>query len=215
MNDEIQKKVIDFFSQFPSKKYPKGTIIINPEQNPLGAYYIKNGHVRQYSVSKEGVELTIHIFAPQSYFPMTWVISNIDNRYYYESTTDVECYIAPKNEVLDFLKNNPIIFFELTRRLLNGLDKLSGRIESLIYDQADKKLISTLLFLARHFSTQEKTYTKFTEKFTHKDIAAFAGISRETTSRAWERLEKKGLITYDKQIILIPDVSLLEKFLNE
>lgn len=215
MNNNVKGKINSFFSQFPAKAYTTGDLLLQPSENPIGCYYLKNGFIRQYSVSKEGVELTIHIFAPQSYFPMTWIISDIDNRYYYEAATDVEIHIIPKTKVLEFLKNNSEVFFELTSRLLIGLDKLSARIEGLIYDQADKKLISTLIFLAHHFGVHEEGAIKMTQKFTHKDIAAFAGISRETVSRAWEKLEKKALITYAKQIILIPDISRLEKALQE
>ena len=132
MQDRVNYKVNAFFSRFNLKSYKKGQIIIHPNKDPLGAYYLKSGYVKAYGISPQGIETTIHIFALNSYFPMMWVISDIPNRLHYEALTPVELYIIPKEKVLNFLQKNPDVLFDLTYRLLKGIDKLTLRIEDLL-----------------------------------------------------------------------------------
>jgi CRP/FNR family transcriptional regulator, cyclic AMP receptor protein len=208
---EIQKKVVSFFSQFQCKKYKKGEIILYPDTTVAGAYFIKKGHIREYGISLEGIEMTIHIFAPYSYFPMTWILSNIANRYYYEALSEVEIYCAPKEKVQAFLKQEPDVFLDLTSRLLVGLDKLTSRMEHLAFGKAYIRVISMLLFLVRHFGEMKNNEVILRSKFTHRDIGSLAGVSRETASREWERLEKKGLVGFRNQFIYIKNLDSLRK----
>lgn len=213
MNTSVPTKIGAFFSEFPHKSCKKGEIIVYPDEQPAGAFYIKQGYVREYSISVEGVEVTIHIFAPHTFFPMTWVIGDIKNRYYYEAFTDLEVYSASKEKVKEFLHQNPDVVYDLTTRLLHGLDRFTTRIEQLAHAKASIRMISTVLFLVRHFGKAEGSTVTLTEKFTHREIAAFAGVTRETASREWEQLKRDRLISQDNHHIIIPDLKKLqEKF---
>jgi CRP-like cAMP-binding protein len=44
---------------------------------------------------------------------------------------------------------------------------------------------------------------------THKEIAAWVGTARETTSIQMKLLEKKGLVTYNRRKIIINDLTSL------
>lgn len=207
---DTKVQVADFFSRFHKRIYKKGELILQPDENQ-GAFYITKGSVREYGISSQGVEISIHIFNPHAYFPMTWVIADVPNRYYYEALNDVHTFNAPKDEVLKFLQTNSAILFDLTKRLLIGVDKLTSRIEYLSYGKAYEKIVSIILYLARHFGEEKGTDICINQKFTHRDIGSLAGITRETTSREWEKLEKKGIITYKNQTIIIHDIERLKK----
>lgn len=212
MEDKIRQKIDTYFSQFQRHSYPKNEIIIYPDEQPASAFYIKSGYIREYNISIEGVEITIHLFAPYSFFPMTWVIGDIKNRYYYEALTNSEVYSIPKDSMKAFLKENPDVLYNLTQRLLQGLDKLTLRIEQLTYGKAHTRLVSTLFLLSRHFGKPVNNSVTITEKFTHREIAAFAGITRETASREWEKLHQKGILIYDSnQHIVIPNLTKLQE----
>ena len=212
MEKKIKNKVHAFFSNFELHKHKKGQAIIHPNQNPQGAYYIKNGYVKTYAISPQGVETTIHLFANNSYFPMMWIISDIPNRFHYEALTPIELYVAPKEKILNFLQKNPDVLFDLTHRLLNGLDKLTLRIEQLTTSKASARLASILIFLTKHFGEKKENKIIIQEMFTHKDIASLAGLSRETTSREWKKLVNKKLVSSKNRTIIINDI---EKLKNE
>ena len=215
MNDVIKRKINDFFSRFNKHYFKKGEILLHPDENPQGAIYLQSGHVREYSMSPEGVEITLHVFAPNSFFPMTWVLSDIPNRYYYEALSDVDVYFAPKTAVTDFLKSEPDVLLDLTSRLLMGVDKLLTRIESLTAAKASERLISALIFLARHFGKEYGNEIRIEKKFTQREIGTLAGITRETTSREWDKLEKQQLIAFSNNEIVIKDLTYLQEQLTK
>lgn len=211
MDSTIQKHTEEFFSGFERKLFRKGDIIIRPEETSQKAYYLRSGYVRTYCLSPEGIELTLHIFTPHAYFPMLSVISDVQNRHFYEAFVDTEVYIAPKAAVVEYLQTHSDALYDLTSRLLRGIDKLTMRIEHLAMETANKRIVSSLLFLARHFGEQDGNKVRLKYTFTHKDLASFAGMSRETASREWEKLSKSGLVTIEKQHITILDKKTLSE----
>lgn len=211
MNHKLKKKIESFFSDFPLGFRKKGEMLIGIDDEPDSVFYLSKGYVREYAFSDQGVELTLHIFVPGSFFPMTLVLTNIKNRYYYEALTPIEVYAVPKDAMLKFLKKEPAVVLDLTRRVFLGMDKLLMRIEYLILGSAKKRVISTLLFLARHFGVGKNKDIRLRYLFTHRDIASFAGISRETASRELKKLLKKNLIAYEKRLITIKNADLLKK----
>lgn len=214
MDPKLEGKIHAFFSKYIRKEYGEGEIVLHPDEDPNGAYYIHKGFVKEYGISLQGVEITFHIFVPGSFFPMMSVISNIKNRYYYEAISKTVVYVAPRDRLLEFLLENPDALLSLTDRLLKGLDKLTLRIEGFALATAYQKVISILLFLARHFGERKDKKVNFHHKFTHREIGALAGITRETTSREWEKLEKKGIINYRRDLIFIKDIDQLNKELT-
>lgn len=185
-----------------------------PKERISTIFFLKSGKVRQYAVSTEGVELTIHLFSPFAFFPMIGAFGDMQNRYFYQAQTPCVLYAAPPSKVLAFLKENPDIHLDLTKRILHGIDKLSLRLERQTLMSARGKILSILLFLHRHFGSDAKESSIISEKITHEEIAAFAGLSRETVSRELEKLTQEGYITYRKRHIVIPSVKRLTALLK-
>lgn len=202
--DNISEKLDNFFGQFKQVRYKKKDTIIYAEDDPAGIFYVTKGFVRFYSITEEGKELTLNIFKSGSYFPAMWLISNIDNIYFYEAMTSVEVRRAPKDKVLKFLQENNDIMLELTKRILSGMNGLLIRIQYLLLADARQKVISVLTMLAARFGTNYENGDVFVElPVTHQDIANLAGLTRETTSLEMEKLKDEDLISYNKRSLVI------------
>ena len=214
MDSKLMKKSEQFFSKFPELRLKKGELILEPERDIKNTFYLKKGYVRTFVISNQGTELTMHIFVPGSCFPMTDTLAGIKNQFFFETLTPVELNTIPKTKVVNFVQKEHDVLLDLTKRLLLGLDKLLIRIERLVFAKAEERVVSTLLFLARHFGEIDKSAVKLKYLFTHKDIAAFAGISRETASREMESLVKRGLISYQKHLIKLKDRESLKNLAN-
>jgi CRP-like cAMP-binding protein len=98
----LQQKVEEFLARFEYKKYKKGDTVMHPDETNAKAYYIKSGYVRNYNLTDEGIEFTLHIYAPRSYFPMASVISDVENRYYYEVCFGI-CLVRVHNSIALFI----------------------------------------------------------------------------------------------------------------
>ncbi len=210
MKGRNNNKTKSFFSTYNFKSYNKGEVIVKAEDKIDNAFYLQKGFVREYTNSNDGGELTLHIFVPGSFFPMTSVISGIANRYYYEALTNVKAYPVPKAKVFDFLKKEPAVLLDLTDRLLQGIDRLLTRIEYLTFAKADTRVVSSLLFLASHFARKSGKKIEIKYRFTHKDIASIAGVTRETASRTLEDLKRSKVIEFKHSKIIINNLKALQ-----
>lgn len=206
----LQTAVDSFFSQHTKLQYKKGEVILRAGDPPPGVLYLKRGFVRMSLVGKSGDTLVLHVFKSGSHFPMTWTINNTPNRYYFEALTAVEIWRAPKDDVLKFLQSHPEVSKHFLSRILRGVSGLMERMEYLVLEPAYEKTVLLLLYYAKNFS-DEDTKGKLSIPLTHREIAAWIGTTRETASLQIETLKRKKLISYNRRLITITDVSLLSK----
>ena len=203
------KEFEDFYKQFTKRSYKKGEILIRADDDPQGIFCLTQGYVRQYSISKTGFEFTLNILKPISYFPMVWAVNGTPNVYYFEALTSVEVGRAPREQVVNFIKDKPTVIFELMSELLEDYAETLTRIEHLVFSDAYRRVISVLIYIAKHFGEVNKNRIIVNHRFTQQDIATLVGVTRETASSEMVKLEKKGLIKYIDHSILFEDITKL------
>lgn len=210
MNIDKTKAFEIFYKQFSIRNYKKGEMLIRADDDPQGIFCLTKGYVRQYSISKTGFELTLHILKPISYFPMVWAINGTPNVYYFEALTPVEVGRAPRDQVVNFIKDKPTIIFELMSELLEDYAESLTRVEHLVFSDAYRRVISVLLYIAKHFGEKSDNGIIIGHYFTQQDIATLVGVARETASIEMIKLEKKGLVKHVGHSILIESMKKLE-----
>lgn len=212
---DITQKLDTFFSQYPEKSYKKGVILVQPGSEPAGIFYIEDGIVRSYSISEEGTEITLNVFKSHAFIPMSWAIADIPNKRFFEAMTAVKVRIAPKQKVLDFIRNEPDIIYDLLKRIYIGMEGLWMHVESLTAGSSYRKIASSLVILARRFGNQEKGEYVISLKMNENEIANYAGVSRETASRELQKLKKSNLVDFKSGTITIHDMKQLQGILQE
>jgi CRP/FNR family transcriptional regulator, cyclic AMP receptor protein len=208
------KKFEAFYTQFKPRTYKKGEMLIRSDDNPQGIFCLTKGYVRQYTISKAGIELTLHILKPISYFTMVWAINGTPNVYNFEALTDIEVGRAPRDEVVDFIKDKPKIIFELMSELLEDYAETLTRVEHLVFSDAYRRVISVLLYIAKHFGEIDGENVTIDHRFTHQDIATLVGVARETASSEMSKLEKSGLVEYSHHLMIFKSIRNLESELT-
>jgi len=164
--------------------------------------------VRCFALSPEGTELTINIFKPVSFFPVGWALNNRADNYTYQAVTDLEVYIAPKEEFEKFLQHNPDVVYDLLKRIYRGLDGYFLRMESLLSGTPSFKTAVQLVIHTKRFGIKEAE--KYKVNLTHTQLASLAGLTRETVTREIKKLEDKKLVTYEGKQLIILDIAKLE-----
>lgn len=213
MDTALIQKLDCFFTEFNTKRlYKKKEIIVRADDNPPGVFYLKEGYARLYTISPAGQELTLNILKPGCYFSMMWAIGETQNTYYFEALTNIELWRAPKEGLIEFVRKEPEVLFELTRRILIGLDGLLGVMESLLFGNAYNKVATVLIVAAKRFGKQKESREIIIElPLTHQTIASLAGITRETASLIMKQFEKEKLISSKHSILTIYNMEKLEK----
>lgn len=214
MTDTVKRKVIDFFTSYPLLIYKKGEMILRADDNPHGVSYIEKGIVRQYSINGAGEALMLQFYRPGAFFPMTWVVNDTPNHYFFEAATAVSIRRAPQGEMKKFLEANPGVLKDFMARLLLGITGLWLRIEHLVLESAYAKTILLMLYYAEKFGIKDAKGVALEVSPTHKEISAWIGTTRETASLQVEALKKKKLLVSRGRQLIIPSLSALEKELS-
>lgn len=215
MNDPVLKKLTDFFSKYPAVEYKKGQKIIRAYDQITSIYFLEKGFVRQFVTTKDGEDITLHVFRNFSYFPIMLVLGKSPNKYIFESVMNAVTRKAPAQDVVAFLKKDQDVLFDLTSRFAEGLIGLLLKIESELYKDALEKVTAVLVYLSDTFAEQKNGHATIGLPFTHTDIASWVGIQRETVSRQMEKLEKQGFIKHEKNFITILKGDQLKKLIAE
>lgn len=141
---------------------------------------------------------------------MVWAINGTPNIYFFEVLTPVEVGRAPRDEVVNFIKDKPTIIFELLSDLIERYAETLVRMEHLVFSDAYRRVISVLLYIAKHFGEERGAGVIVRHRFTQQDIATLVGVARETASNEMAALEKKGLVKYIDHEMLFESIKKLE-----
>ncbi len=209
---EVNAKVAAFFSQKPVHSCKKGDMILAPGDPISDVYYVQAGLVRLYCLLGDGKELTLNIFKPGSYFPMFLILNNTANLNYFQAMTAAKLSKTSKEDVVRFIKNEPDVLLDFTKRLSVGLNGLITTIQYSLFGSVHTRIISALLLLAKRFGQPlPDGSVMIAIHLTHQDIANIVGVARETVSIEMERLEQKKLVADNRRKITIRNVPHLER----
>lgn len=200
----------NLFAQSSSISYRKKEIILQEGDHPTHIFYIKSGFVRAYRISEQGEELTIAILKPHDLFPIAWGDSGSLFECFLEAITPVSLWRVSRDQFMEFLGANPEVYNKLVSSMSRRLGGLLTRIEYLATGHANTKVAAAVLACARRFGSERGDRIIIDLPLTHKDIATLVGITRETACLEMKKLERKGLITHEKRVLVVRDIEGLE-----
>lgn len=210
MDAKIIEKLERFYNKYPRKTFSKGEYLIKAGKEPTGIFYLRSGNVRQFALNKNGDEITLNIYKPHTFFPMSYAVDAYKNNHYFMAMDECETSIAPKKDSLVFIKKESDVMFNLLKRLYIGMEGVLSRLEFLMSGNARQKLITVLLISANRFGATERGNMSLNIKFTHQDLAYLSGLSRETVSREMMNLKQQKLINYSGSKFTFFDIKNLE-----
>lgn len=212
----LQQNALDkldvFFNQYRPLVYKQRSVISYGVDAESTVFYIRKGFLRVFRISEQGEELTLTILKPKDFFPLTYGMTNATSgqSYYLEAITPLEIWKIHSQQFLDFIKSEPDIYFELTRRAMVRFDSVLTKMEYLIFSNAYTKIAATLISCAKKFGEVYGNAICISVPLTHKDIATLVGITRETTSLEMKKLEKQGYISKNGRLLVLNNMHKLE-----
>lgn len=209
--DDLVRRLVDFFNQYNPHSFKRKEIVLHAEDTSSYTFFLKSGFIRVYRLTEQGEELTLTILKPFDFFPFNCGTISSGGNFYLEALTQAEVWKIPQDQFLQFLKDNPEIYYKLTNTIFTRFEGLLIRMEDLVTKRAYNKVASTLLACAQKFGETKNGRVVVDLPLTHKDIAALVGITRETTCLEMKKLEKIGVISYSGRKLVIEDIKKLEE----
>lgn len=208
-------KLVDLFRVSGLKQtFKKGDYIIRPGDVPSGVYFIEQGLVKAYDITKYKEENLLIIRRENEIFPLIWAITGQERHVVYQSLAPTTTWRINRSLLLDYISKEPEIMAPLLDMTIEMYRLHSERILNLEYRTVRERVISFLLTMSQRFEVkQTKDGLMITVPLRHQDIASSVNASRETTSRELSALDRKGLITSQQSYIILKDVEALRRHL--
>ena len=203
----------DFFDTNGSTlHYKKNEFIIRPGEVPSGVFFIQDGLVKAYDITKYGEENLLIVRRPAEIFPLIWGIAGQDRHIIYQAMSQTTLLQIPRQKFLEYIQTNQDALPPLLDITLEMYRIHSERILNLEYRSVRERLISFLLTMSKRFGTPAPNGngTLIQVPLRHQDIASSINATRETTSRELSGLEKKGLLFSEQSYITLCDMTALQ-----
>lgn len=197
--------------------FAKGEIILRAGDEPQGVYLIEKGLVKIYALSNNGEE-RIHLFyAEHDVFPLMWAFKHAVRNVYYEALEPTTLWIMPLDTFRGYISQNPEAANHLLEQTVGLFRLYASRIDNLLRSNSNDRVAQVLISLTSRFGvkTGPGEYT-IDAVLTHSDIGSSINLTRETSSRAIERLKRNGVIAYDdERRIVVKNMEKLIKIVGE
>jgi CRP-like cAMP-binding protein len=207
-------QLVEFFRLHGVKQtFRKNDFIIRPGDPPHGVFYIYEGLVKAYDITKYDEENLLIIRKQDEIFPLIWALTGKEHHIIYQALAETTTYRLSRQVFLEFIQSSvdsltPLLDMTLEMYRLHG-----ERILNLEYRTVRERIISFLLIMSQRFGKETEEGVLIEVPLRHQDIASSVNATRETTSREISALERKGLIENKQSFTLLKDVDALQKHL--
>ena len=206
--------LVDLFHKGTRLTYKKGEFIIRPGETPPGIFYINEGLVKAFDITKYGEENLLIIRKSHEVFPLIWAITGQERHVIYQALAPTEVCRIDRKQYLDYIEKNNEVLGPLLDMTVEMYRIHSERIINLEYRTVRERLISFLLTMSTRFGRKTSQGIVIDVPLKQQDIASSINASRETTSRELTGLERKGLIVSAGQpLITLKDIKKLRAHL--
>jgi CRP/FNR family transcriptional regulator len=192
-----QDHIKELFGSGRKFGYKKGEIIQRANETPRGVYFLSEGYIKEYTISKDGTEHFHVLYGPGELFSVIWAFLNIKQNVYREAFTDVVVMHLEADDVKKAMEKDHELMHEINNVMMRQIFSLKARVENLAFNNAYDKVAYRLLYLTGRLGVRHDEGWYIPLAFRHQQIADAVSVTRETASRMIERMERQGLIKQD------------------
>jgi len=208
-------ELVEIFRQEGHKlTYRKGEFIIRPGEAPSGVFYIYQGLVKAYDITKYGEENLLIIRKEHELFPLIWAITGQERHVIYQALAPTTVWQISRERFTKYMQSHPQALAPLLDMTIEMYRLHSERILNLEYRTVRERVISFLLTMSQRFGRPDNSGVHINVPLRHQDIASSINASRETATRELVALERKGLISSKQSYITLLDPKALKSHLK-
>jgi CRP/FNR family cyclic AMP-dependent transcriptional regulator len=210
VDDENLLKIANITSE---KTYSKKNIVFHEGDYGDALYVIKQGRIKIAKVAIDGREKTLTILKSGDFFGEMAIFDDMPRSATAESMdNDVRLLSINKTDFERLIIENPSIAIRIMKDLTRRIRQVNEQVQDLAFKDVHGRVASTLFNLLKTEKDTSKDPNREmlnSLKMTHQDLANMVGSSRETVTRALNRLQDEGIISISHQQISILDTEKL------
>ncbi|BAZ83171.1 MAG: Crp/Fnr family transcriptional regulator [Sphaerospermopsis kisseleviana] len=194
-----------------TRTHPANQVILLENDWGGSVYFILEGWVKIRTYNLEGKEVTLNIIGHGELFGEMAALDEVPRSTDVITLTPTMIGSMPAQDFVKLLQTEPLAGMRLSQLMARRLRQVNRRLR-LRESDSQSRVADTLLFLAEGQGKIGETGTEI-PNLPHRELSSLSGLARETVTRVLTRLEKKGLIIREQDVMCIPDVVALEKMI--
>lgn len=198
-------------SHVVTRNHPANQVILLENDWGNSVYFIMEGWVKIRTYNVDGKEVTLNILGQGELFGEMAPLDEVPR------STDVITLVPttisnlPSQDFVKLIHAEPLAGIRLAQLMARRLRQVNRRLR-LRESDSTSRVVDILLFLA---DGQGKKAEQGIEipNLPHRELSSLSGLARETVTRVLSKLEKKALISRNRETLCILDVNELERML--
>jgi len=194
-----------------TRSHPANRVILLENDWGGSVYFILEGWAKIRTYNLDGREVTLNILGKGELFGEMAALDEVPRSTDVITLTTTTIGSIPAQDFIQLIHNEPLAGVRLSQLMAKRLRQVNRRLR-LRESDSQSRVADTLLFLAEGQGRLKQQGTEI-PNLPHRELSSLSGLARETVTRVLTKLEKKGLIKRDNDIMFIPDVAALEKII--
>lgn len=196
-----------------SKPLQKGQHLYREVDPFTSVYAVRSGALKAYKTTDDGREQVTGFYFPGELIGMDGISNNIHASSAKALETAAVCEIpfTSLEKLSSLMPSLQRHFFQLMSREITEDQQL---ITLLSKNSADERVAALMLSISARNSRRKLSATQFRLPMSRVDIGNYLGLTVETVSRVFSRMQKIDILQVDNKEIKILDLTGLQKLAN-
>ncbi|HEY8959938.1 response regulator [Chitinophaga sp.] len=192
--------------------YKKKQSIYAAGNRPDHLYYLLQGKVKTYKRNDEGKELIIGLYNKGDFLGYNALLEGGNYQEYAEAMEDTVLAVIPQKDFEQLISSNPEVLGKFIQLLSKEMAEKEQQLIGLAYNSLRKKVAEALLMLDKKYNTEGSKH--FTIDISRENLAAVAGVAKESLIRTLGDFRDEELITLKEGQIAVLSVKKLAALVN-
>lgn len=173
-------------------------------------YAVRSGAIKSYCVSNDGQEQVTGFYLPGEIFGWDGIAESRHSNTTVALETSAICEL-PFERLEELSADVPALQRHFMQLMSKEITTEQQLISLLSKNTAEERIASLLLSLSNRLRRQKLSPTRFRLPMSRADMGNYLGLTVETVSRTFSRLQKEGIIAVDKKELAILDLATLTR----
>lgn len=211
-NDLPEESLKLVMSHAVTRTHPANRVILLENDWGGSVYFILEGWVKIRTHNFDGKEVTLNIVGKGEVIGEMAALEEVPRSTDAITLTPTTVSSIPSQDFVTLLNSDPIAGIRLAQLMAKRLRQLNRRLRLRESDSLSR-VADTLLFLAEGQGERIETGI-IIPNLPHRELSSISGLARETVTRSLTKLEKKGLIKREDDVLCIFSLESLEQIIS-
>ncbi len=197
--------------QMRRRRFRRNEVIFHQGDIGDSLQVVASGAVKIVLPSADGDEAIIASLHPGEFFGELALLDSSPRSTTATALEPTETLALPRTPFLRLLTEDPALVTALLHALAEELRRLTGHVEELHFLDLAGRLSMRLVRLAREADPDATGRVELDWPFTQSDLAAMIGGTRQSVNKLLSGLVDDGLISIERETLVINELSELER----